>query len=619
MRPHAHAGSLLLVLVFVTSLISACANSVPHSASTGGGGLAHPQDPAAVTVRAGLATTLNLGNGADLIIPPGAMTAGATVRATYRGQPGGDWIDIAPTSAPVELISNPPDAIHGLLTLEFPVPLRQVKAGIDPAIAFGISTYDLLTRKWTPFASAYDAARHMVVALIPHFSWWNPFTWDFGALFASIAQGFGQVVGTRAGQAFCSNGPPNWVNTLAGITNEADVAIRSCAASQGDILDVEMVNNRPYGQVLTYGSGVKWGWHESGTSLVEAARDRFMDRQMSTNELYLPPLSHASVGIFEPAAGTLADFHIGVTGLSLGADLVSYALAQVSGVIPGFDDCKSFALEAPLQDLSVSGVREDLLAVIDCLEEAFPDLVASGLMDNVQEQTVAALFAGVKIASTVARGIEMGGAIWTIADLTADWFVNRGTTLGNGFSLLASAQPTATPTPVPPVVQPTPQPTPTAAPTPQPVDAYANYGPANAGHAMCRGNPGNALSMPGGTASQTFTVPAGVASLTSALIQIDPDSAVTAHLSIAINGTAVATADAIAVGDTRFQFGSIAVNAGETITLSVSFTATYGKIITVYTAGSPGGTFTASNSCPDGAPNVQITSTGLRAVVSGLS
>jgi hypothetical protein len=61
------------------------------------------------------------------------------------------------------------------------------------------------------------------------------------------------------------------------------------------------------------------------------------------------------------------------------------------------------------------------------------------------------------------------------------------------------------------------------------------------------------------------------------------------------------------------------VSPGQTVTLSIAFTATYGKIITVYTVGNPGGTFTASNSCPDGAPNVNTSATGLKAVVSGMS
>ena len=181
------------------------------------------------------------------------------------------------------------------------------------------------------------------------------------------------------------------------------------------------------------------------------------------------------------------------------------------------------------------------------------------------------------------------------------------------------------PTPQPPTVTPAPTPTATPTPTPtatpsQPVDAYSNYGPANSsGYPICRGNPSNPQSMPSGMVSQTFTVPAGVASLNSALVQIDSASTVTAHLSLAVNGNVVATANAVAAGDTQFWFGPVSVNAGDVITLSISFTATYGKITTVYTAGSPGGTFTTSDSCPAGASNVSTTSTGLRAKVSGMS
>ncbi len=153
---------------------------------------------------------------------------------------------------------------------------------------------------------------------------------------------------------------------------------------------------------------------------------------------------------------------------------------------------------------------------------------------------------------------------------------------------------------------------------PHPVNAYSDYGPATEGHAMCRGNPGRPESMPGGTATQTFTVPAGVASLSSALVQIDPDSTVTAHLTLTINGTVRATTTALAAGDTSFSWPAVATSAGDQASLSISFTATFGKIITVYSAAAVGGTLTYSNSCSDGAPSGSTTN-GLRAVVSGLS
>ena len=159
-----------------------------------------------------------------------------------------------------------------------------------------------------------------------------------------------------------------------------------------------------------------------------------------------------------------------------------------------------------------------------------------------------------------------------------------------------------------------------APPPPAPAAAgelSSNYGSANKGYAMCRGNPGNSLSMPGGTVEQTFTAPSGSVSVTSAMVQIDPAAEVTAHMTLLVNGQARASATAQASGDPRFNLGSVAVSGGDSLTLRISFTATAGKIITVYTAGAPGGTFRTFNSCPDGAPTVTRSDTGLRAVVYG--
>ncbi|MBK8078173.1 MAG: hypothetical protein IPK24_22115 [Kineosporiaceae bacterium] len=157
---------------------------------------------------------------------------------------------------------------------------------------------------------------------------------------------------------------------------------------------------------------------------------------------------------------------------------------------------------------------------------------------------------------------------------------------------------------------------------PPPVQAaagelFSNYGSANKGYAMCRGNPGNSLSMPGGTVEQTFTAPSGSVSVTSAMVQIDPAAEVTAHMTLLVNGRARASATAQASGDPASTSGSVTVSGGDSLTLRISFTATAGKIITVYTAGAPGGTFRTINSCPDGAPTVTRSDTGLRSVVYG--
>lgn len=172
--------------------------------------------------------------------------------------------------------------------------------------------------------------------------------------------------------------------------------------------------------------------------------------------------------------------------------------------------------------------------------------------------------------------------------------------------------------PQPTVTTTTPSPPPPPPPPPRArVNAYDNYGGGAVGRAMCRGNPANGLSMPGGTVTQTFTVGPGVASLDHALVQIDPDTRVTAHATLFVNGAARASTAAAAVGDTHFSFGDVAVRQGDSVMLRISFTATFGKIITVYTVGAPGGTFSTANSCPDGAPSVTTSATGLRAVFTG--
>ncbi|MEU2616074.1 hypothetical protein ABZ570_31550 [Micromonospora sp. NPDC007271] len=624
-------AAVLGTIIAATPLLFGCTSSHGGHGRPEASNL--PKDPEPVTITADKAATMDLGGGAHLIIPPGAMAAGATVKATYRGRPGGTWAALSPTSAPVELISDPPNAIHGLLTLEFPVPVDKLGKGIDGTTAFGISTFDSATGHWIPVTSTYDAARHMVVAQIPHFSWWNPFTWDFDQIWADVAQGFGTLVGTRSGPARCTGSPPPWLKHIVGVTNDADIAIHACAQSEGSVLDVQIQNNRPYSQILTYGAGVKWGWHETGNSAADAARNALMDRAMKPNQLYIPPLGSASVGIFQPPGGGESTWHIGPTRGSIGVDLFTYLAGQAAAkLLPAAYGCAAQLLTTPLKpdDITAGALRDYLLDIGGCAEANFKATVTAGGKDNVPVQQLAAELESIKHAGTLATAIVLtGGATWRIADLVADWIASGRNPLGNGFRVFAqprvepagSAGP-STPTPSPPATKapaPSPPATKAPAPTPREVNAYDNYGPANDGHAMCRGNPGNTRSMPGGTLSQTFTVRSGVASLSGAKVQIDPDPSVTAHLSIAVNGFVVASAEEPASGDTHFSFGPVGVTPGQKVQISIYFTATYGKIITVYTSGDPGGTFTASNPCPDGAPSFTTSSTGLRAVVSGLS
>ena len=107
----------------------------------------------------------------------------------------------------------------------------------------------------------------------------------------------------------------------------------------------------------------------------------------------------------------------------------------------------------------------------------------------------------------------------------------------------------------------------------------------------------------------------------TAKVQVDPDQHVTVHATLLVDGQQQASDNQTAVGDVTFQFGSVAVHAGQSVTLSLTMSADYGKIITVYEAGSgvPGGRLVVADSCTDGATNVDTTITALRATVTGMS
>lgn len=410
-----------------------------------------------MTVPKDQTVTLDLGGGAHLIIPPGAMTPGATVKASYEDPPDGDWGGLDPTSHPVELISDPVDAIHGLLTLEFPAPADVTEAS---ASAFGISTFDPALKRWTPVPSTFDPARKMIVAQIEHFSWWNPFSWDWVSIGARVNQRVGEVINKRAPAAKCSRGQPvpAWVSSVAGVTNDPAIAIRSCAEGEGDVVAVEITNNRPYSMYLHYGAPVKWGWHETGDSAQDILRNALADRFAGPDELYVPPLGRASVGILKTSGHK--EFAIGAGWRSVTIDVLDNALGDNIGKLTGAGPCLTALFGQHFGEFSVGKIRDGTKNILTCvLREAS----AMGLYDKA---TIAELEAMASKLTLVGFVLKFGDYEWKILDLFVDNFVVADTGLGAGFSLLGRSDAPQTPSPPP---KPTPTPTPPKPDPPTPV------------------------------------------------------------------------------------------------------------------------------------------------------
>jgi hypothetical protein len=153
---------------------------------------------------------------------------------------------------------------------------------------------------------------------------------------------------------------------------------------------------------------------------------------------------------------------------------------------------------------------------------------------------------------------------------------------------------------------------------------YYNYGGEERGQLMCRGNPNypEGHDVPGGSFSQTMTVPAGVATINTVEIQIDPVATETASLTLSVNGTPVASTSATPTANTFFYLPNVPVSQGQSVAISVSLSDngdnSKGQLITIYGSNAGIGVFTWSNPCVQGNNESGSSTTHtLRAIVSG--
>lgn len=330
-------------------------------------------------------------------------------------------------------------------TIEFALP-----EGVDPT-TMGISTYDESAQEWAPVTVAFDAPRRLVTASTTHFSWWQFWTWDWAGIGASVNQRAGELVGKRAGPPTCNPSQPSpaWVSTLIGVENTDALAVRACAQSEGSVLDIQLVNNRSYGQVLNFGSSVKWSWHEPSTSLADAGFTAAMDAIVGSKGLYLPPLSRASVGVLPLAASASAEFRAGLTKASMVVDVLRVgwgALADGLGQKLGAElitSCGSRLLELQLPNsyTTLDDIRGQLLDSVDCVKAAFMKMVSRGLLDKHKVLELGATLDTLKKASAVGWILHAYDVEWKLLDVLIDTRLAAPTVpFGNGFKVVAKSE-----------------------------------------------------------------------------------------------------------------------------------------------------------------------------------
>ena len=412
-----------------------------------------------------VSNVVDLGGGATVtFLEPLAAGSNVLVRTSADRELGfGQVATLDPVELTVENDSLGPSGA----VLSFPVPDAAWVDG-DPSDEVGVSTLDEATGQWTAVPVEFDPATKTMWTTAPHFSWWAPWTWDWTSIGARINQNVGELVGKRGEEPACKRGQPQpeWVSSIAGVSKDSGLVVRACAEGEGDVLAVEFTNNRPYGLVLTYGGPVKWGWHNGGSAL-DMARNGFVDALMRPDQLYLPPLTRASVGVLRPAAGSNSTWQISITSASWAGDVLRILADELLAHLPikDFTNMKSIAecatflagTDPSFDPVSLFQKAKDST---DCILAVYSK--AANGKTIAQLEKARATFTALKNASLIGKLIKFYDYEWTVLDVVTDNVVALDANLGFGFSVYAKA------TPLPdPVTSPT-QPPSTQPPSTQP-------------------------------------------------------------------------------------------------------------------------------------------------------
>lgn len=333
-------------------------------------------------------------------------------------------------------------------------PLPAALASPDPAGVIEVGTREDGATGWSTAAAVVNPEARTVTVRAAHFSWYEPWTWDWSNLAADANQDIGQLVGKRTGPASCSSSSPTWVRSTPGVENGPALVVRGCTESQNGNLVVQLVNNRAYGLVLHYGGPVTFGWHEAGGNPLDKQENKLADVLVGDNALYLPPGGRASVGISQPSSFNEEDFRVDVTKASLGLDVLrtigtdllpdvgDKAIAEVAKACGG----TLTEAEKPDSITNLGAVRDDGLAAIDCITTGFTEAVRDGLLDGKKVAELGQVASSLKKASVVGKALNLYGVEWDLGDLfVSEAWVKPNPSFGWGFSVFARTVKTSAP------------------------------------------------------------------------------------------------------------------------------------------------------------------------------
>lgn len=430
-RPHIARAALAAALGLLL-LAAGCGLSEDHRAKTS------REDAASSPQR------LELDGGGVLLVPKDAVPEGAKVETSTVNPPELPT-GLSSIAEPVDLSLDTGDQPLEPVTLSYPYDPARVPEDLTPEEVFGVSTYDEATQAWEPLEVAFDVRAKTMTATVPSFSWKWSWQIDWAAMGAQVGQSIGELVGKRADPPVCEspNRLPSWASAFT--DDEPAVAVRTCAEGDpedADVAVVQIVNNRPYGMVLSSPIDLAWSWHETPTDQAVLFASLVMDSALGKNQMYLPPLSRASIGIArgEPANAiftaepTWASVFLDVASQAVTAVVNGQVLKQVVGPF-GSACLRPLVAKGTALDLtSIATYRDYLAESLPCLEKGVLAAVAAGELDRFKATKVSSVYKQLGRASKI---LLIGDAAINAADMLADQLIVAGP---NTFSVLIRSE-----------------------------------------------------------------------------------------------------------------------------------------------------------------------------------
>ena len=442
-------GTVVAAVMVIAALL------IPNISSMGRTGVPASSGPSATGGH-----SIGLEGGEKLTIPVGAITGNAPVTAAYTT--AHSWTGNTPASDEVTFTST--GTIVGKPVLSLPVAASQVTAAQDGALV--AAYWSPSTSSWTPYPSTYDPGTRTMKAVLTHFSTWRFWTRDWNSDVAVISQAAGALEGRRAtGAPDCSpsTAMPGWYRTSTGITESPGQPVLGCVTGHpgSNDLDVELVNNRPYGLMLNYGgASVTQAQHDSPVTLIDGLRDAIGDfAARAAGGLYLPPLSSASIEIVNTGQARNLTFTIVPTKATVLADALDISLGplirnSVSAAAAkwGRDvfaaaagSCTQFLTSFPVTSIPDQSTVMSVLTseAPECLKDILTAAAGSemavkaGISDGTATLISTAVDGLEKIIS-IGKWADIEDKLGKVLDFIIDRAAAAAPELGYGFSVLAA-------------------------------------------------------------------------------------------------------------------------------------------------------------------------------------